>query len=141
MSNPSRYITIPIEQAREALMALNSTPLRHLTPATLEARKVIRQAIQTPASGYTTTRASWTGSVTHTCNLCGKNDFRSEHSAMSHKCESIPPQTGETDAASLTTTHAHPGDINDSTHVLAHSCSESLRSKFQDSGAADTTRT
>ena len=42
-----------------------------------------------PEQGYTTKRNEWTNQVTHKCNACGRDDFRSENAAKFHKCEGI----------------------------------------------------
>ena len=54
--------------------------------------------------GYTTTRNAWTGRVTYKCNVCGKDDFRSDHAAKFHvhACQAPAVQTKQW--ASLTQT-------------------------------------
>jgi hypothetical protein len=58
-----------------------------------EAITAIKQALAAPVQEqkYTTTRNSWTGKATHKCNLCGKDDFRSEYAAKFHECQKSVP--------------------------------------------------
>ena len=47
----------------------------------------LEEALAQPEQGYTTTRNAWTSQTTHKCNVCGRDDFQSEHSAKFHKCK------------------------------------------------------
>ena len=48
-----------------------------------------KEALAQPKQGYTTKRNAWTGKAIHKCNVCGRDDFRSEHAAKFHKCEAV----------------------------------------------------
>jgi len=51
---------------------------------------------------YTTTRNAWTGRETYKCNRCGREDFRSEHSAKFHKCQTVEEQPRDEAAHGIT---------------------------------------
>jgi hypothetical protein len=77
-----------IEVLKQALEALDDRASLMKWQA---ARKVLHQAIA-EAEKLTTTRNAWTGKATYKCNLCGREDFRSEHSAKFHTCQALEEQ-------------------------------------------------
>ena len=105
-----------IEAMRLALEALEGVRIEydfHGNPLYDEDKKIdpaitaLRQAIEQAEKqepGYTTTRNAWTGRVTYKCNVCGKDDFRSDHAAKFHvhACQAPAVQTKQW--ASLTQT-------------------------------------
>lgn len=50
----------------------------------------LKQAFLEQKPQYTTTRNAWTGKAIHTCTHCGRDDFRSEHSARFRECKQEP---------------------------------------------------
>jgi hypothetical protein len=71
--------------------------------------------------GYTTTRNAWTGRVTYKCNICGKDNFRSDHAAKFHvhACQAPAVQTKQwssltqTEIDNLALVAATKADIRD----------------------------
>lgn len=57
-------------------------------------RKMAQKPAQ-PEQGYTTTRNAWTGKATHRCNVCRRDDFRSEHAAKFHTCEALAERSAQ----------------------------------------------
>lgn len=79
-----------MKQALEALEKITSNNHSFAEKMQLFADAItsLHQAIA-EAEKLTTTRNAWTGRATYKCNLCGRDDFRSEHGAKFHECQAI----------------------------------------------------
>ena len=114
-----------LEAAKQALDAMEDVQEMMNTSEWFNDRvKALRQAIEQAEKqepGYTTTRNAWTGRVTYKCNVCGKDDFRSDHAAKFHvhACQAPAVQTKQwssltqTEIDNLALVAATKADIRD----------------------------
>ena len=83
MSKEREALKLALEALLESKPFLNDLDSRinHITAITS-----VKEALAQPEQKYTTTRNAWTGKATYKCNICGRDDFRSEHAAAFHEC-------------------------------------------------------
>ena len=83
MTKEREALKLALEALLESKPFLNDLDSRinHITAITS-----VKEALAQPEQKYTTTRNAWTGKATYKCNICGRDDFRSEHAAAFHEC-------------------------------------------------------